>query len=115
MKFMKLLLLVLMFVNCKNDSIDSQTPQTVILTLEMSFGAENLPDEFILARPTDLKINNDGDIFVVDEKFIKVFDPSGQPKGMIGGKGNGPGEFGTRKAPLSFTIGHYGFISVIHN
>ena len=115
MRYISLLIAVLIVINCNNDSTELQAPHTDILTLEMSFGAENLPEEFILSRPTDVKINNDGDIFVADEKFIKVFDSTGQPKGMIGGNGNGPGEFGTSKSPLSFTIGHYGFISVIHN
>ncbi|MCH9021171.1 MAG: FAD:protein FMN transferase [Planctomycetes bacterium] len=68
MRYISLLIAVLIVINCNNDSTELQAPHTDIVTLEMSFGAENLPEEFILSRPTDVNVNNDGDIFVADEK-----------------------------------------------
>ncbi|KPK89352.1 hypothetical protein AMJ80_09920 [bacterium SM23_31] len=66
---------------------------TDALTLELSFGDENVPDEFLLARPMGLDVNNDGDIYIADEERLKVFDENGTPKTIIGGPGEGPGEF----------------------
>jgi hypothetical protein len=73
-----------------------QTPQKPlenVFTLELSFGDKNLPDEYLLARPIWLDINNAGDIYVYDEYKIKVFDKNGKPKTIFGGRGQGPGEF----------------------
>ena len=68
-----------------------------VLTLELSFGDEKtiVKDEFLLARPSDLIVNDAGDIYIFDEGKIKVFDKNGREKQIIGGPGQGPGEFGS--------------------
>jgi beta-lactamase regulating signal transducer with metallopeptidase domain len=59
----------------------------------LTFGAENIPDEYLLAQPWGIAVGNNDDIFVTDESKIKVYDKSGSPKSNIGSKGQGPGEF----------------------
>jgi len=86
--------------NCGSD-VDVQTvemppPLTDVLTFEFSFGDEKTitKDEFLLAGPLyGPYVNNDNDIFVPDETRIKVYDRTGKPKMIIGGPGQGPGEF----------------------
>ncbi|MFC1476972.1 hypothetical protein ACFL6L_00730 [candidate division KSB1 bacterium] len=82
------------------------------LTLELTFGAENLPDEYLLARPGDVAVDNDNNIYVIDEMRIKVFDADGRPKAIFGSPGQGPGEF--EESIGSVTVSQYGFVSV-HN
>lgn len=81
---------------------------TDALTLELSFGDENVPDEFLLARPMGLAVNNDGDIYVADEERLKVFDKDGTTKTIIGGPGEGPGEF---RMLMNIGISPTGFIT----
>ena len=72
------------------------------LIFEMSFGDKDLPDEYLLASPRAPGINSDNDIFVPDETRIKVFEKSGKPKMIIGGPGEGPGEFRSVSGGISF-------------
>ncbi|MCP4727365.1 MAG: hypothetical protein GY863_20175 [bacterium] len=78
-----------------------------ILDHEVSFGGENLPEEYLLARPRDLDVNSDGDILVVDESRIKIFDRDGVPKRFVGNKGQGPGEF---EFPESLSLSNDGYL-----
>jgi hypothetical protein len=64
-----------------------------VLTLELTFGDKDLPDKYLLARPSFMNVNDMGDIYVSDEKCIKVYTKDGKPKLIIGGPGQGPGEF----------------------
>jgi len=66
-----------------------------IFTLELTFGDKNLPDEYLLARPSsyDIAAAPNGDIIVPDEYKLKIFDSNGKPKKIVGGQGQGPGEF----------------------
>ena len=104
----------LSFLNCGSD-VDVQTakmqPLTDVLTLELTFGAdeEKLKSEYLLARPSDIAINNADDIFVVDEDRVKVYDSSGKEKMIIGGPGEGPGEFISAR---SATINEEGYLTV---
>ena len=94
------ILVLLLLCNCTSD-VDVQTaemppPLTGVLTLELSFGDEKTitKDEFLLAGPYyEPFVNNDNDIFIIDETRIKVYDGTGKPKTIIGGPGQGPGEF----------------------
>ncbi len=74
---------------------DRDAPLAEVLTLELTFGAEGIAEEYILARPypEGVGIDPEGNILVVDEVRVKVFDPDGTPKRLLGGSGEGPGEF----------------------
>jgi len=74
----------------------AQEPQTIKLIKELSFGDKDLPDEYLLAEPGKLVVDNAGNIMVFDEFRIKMFDPNGKPKMILGRRGQGPGEFPER-------------------
>jgi hypothetical protein len=76
----------------------------------LSFGDENLPSEYLLASPQTIAVNDKNDIYVFDESRLKVYDSSGKPKKIIGGPGQGPGEFSAGISSL--IISPTGFISV---
>jgi len=80
------------------------------LSYELSFGDDGIEDTYLLAKPSGIMVNDDGDIYITDEHHVKVYDGSGQPKEMFGGEGQGPGEF---TAPMNPTIGPTGFITVM--
>ena len=89
--------------------------QSQILTLVTSFGDENLPSEYLLAYPLSMQVNTAGNIYVFDEQKIKVYNPNGKPKCIIGGPGEGPGEFGKypnvlRIAPNDFLTTNIDYI-----
>lgn len=79
------------------------------LRLELSFGDQDLPEEFLLADPKGLAVKDNGDILVADEHTVKIFDAGGVPKEQLGGQGQGPGEFQEPSDPL---IGPAGFFTV---
>ena len=83
-----------------------------VLTLELSFGADekNLPEEYLLAIPSLLTVNNNGDIIVSDEYRLKVYDSTGNPKKILGGPGEGPGEFSRKPSQIQIT--ETGYMSV---
>jgi hypothetical protein len=90
-----------------------QTPQKPlenVLTLELSFGDKDVPDEYLLVEPKQIAIDAAGNIFVCDENRIKVYDKNGKPKTIVGRPGEGPGEFNYIR---KFTLGPSGFLSVI--
>ena len=81
---------------CSADSVDrvqDSEPLTDVLTLELSFGDKNLPDEYLLAKPIEIVVAENGDIIIGDESRLKIFDNNGNPKQLVGGQGQGPGEF----------------------
>ena len=84
-----------------------------LLTKVLSFGDDNLPSEYLLADPWVLRVNARNDIYIFDEQKIKVYDSSGKPKCIIGGPGEGPGEFG--KYPNSVSITPAGYITASYN
>ena len=80
-------------------------------TLDLIMGEESgLKDEFLLARPQFLKVNDEGDMIVSDENSIKVYDKNGKGKKIIGRLGQGPGEF--EGEPYIF-LGPSGYISAV--
>jgi len=113
--FCNFILIIVFFLSCNSDVdvlIAEVPPLTDVLTLELSFGDEKTitKDEFLLARPRGICVNEDGDIFVVDENKVKVFDMNGKEKRIIGGPGEGPGEFELAHAP---TVNPYGYLTVL--
>ncbi|KPK89290.1 hypothetical protein AMJ80_09990 [bacterium SM23_31] len=103
------------FFNCNSD-VDVQTTEiqpllTDVLTLELSIGEiSGLKDDFILVNPQYLDVNFAGDILVLDESRIKVYEKSGKGKKIVGRPGQGPGEFET--GPLFF-LSPEGFVTVV--
>ncbi|MCH8286728.1 hypothetical protein IIB79_09420, partial [candidate division KSB1 bacterium] len=56
--------------NCNSDpglDVSSSEPLTDVLTLELSFGDKDLPDEYLLANPTGITVNEKGEILISDE------------------------------------------------
>jgi hypothetical protein len=76
-----------------NQEIFAQDGQTVKLRVEKSF--PNANDQTILAGPTDLDIDESGNIYVCDFILCSIlkFSPSGKFLASIGKAGQGPGEF----------------------
>jgi len=109
------IIVLLLFFNCSSDvdvkTAEMELPLTDVLTLELTFGAENIQDEYLIANPIGIAVNSEDDIFVTDEHRIKVFDKYGKEKRIIGRKGQGPGEFQLQymSKPL---ISPNGFLSV---
>ncbi len=65
------------------------------LTAEMSCGEETKPEMAMLNKPLDLKVDDQGRVYVMDwgDVHIKVYDSQGRFLRTIGRKGQGPGEF----------------------
>jgi hypothetical protein len=64
---------------------------------ELVIGGEGAGAESVLNRPQDLKVDSQGNIYVLDwgDVDIKVFAPDGRRLRTVGRKGQGPGEFDT--------------------
>lgn len=86
---------------------------TDALTLELTFGSDNLPDEYLISYITwrNIAVSNNGDIFVGDEQRIKVFDKNGNPKKIIGRPGQGPNEFSFPPSSVEVIISPTGFMT----
>jgi len=110
------ILVFLLFFYCGTDvefkTAEMQQVLTDVLTLELTFGAEErvLKDEFLLARPIGIAANDQNDILVVDENYVKVYDSSGKEKTMFGGTGQGPGEF---NSPFNAIIAPSGYLTIL--
>lgn len=65
------------------------------LTAEMSCGEETKPEMAMLNKPLDLRVDDQGRVYVMDwgDVHIKVYDSQGRFLRTIGRKGQGPGEF----------------------
>lgn len=109
------LFILLLFFNCGGDdefhTLEIE-PLTNVLTLELSFGAdeEKLKSEFLLVAPADIAVDNEDNIYVLDEDRIKVFDKNGNEKTIFGGHGQGPGEF---TYPKKLSIHSEGILTVL--
>jgi hypothetical protein len=68
-----------------------------ILTLVFAFGCEayGTKGDFLLETPRNISVNDKNDIIVFDKYYIKIYDSKGKGKKIIGGRGQGPGEFDT--------------------
>ncbi|MFC1477054.1 hypothetical protein ACFL6L_01150 [candidate division KSB1 bacterium] len=89
---------------------------------ELVFGAEFLPDEFLVVemgtRPGqgDLAVDEKNNVYLYDEERIKVYDKNGKAKAIISGPGQGPGEFvnvGLNFWGRHITIGPEGYVTVL--
>ena len=110
------IMLVLFLTGCGSESFiieEERTVLTDVLTLELTFGAENLPDEFLLVEPKFLPIMaaENGDIIVSDESRLKIFDSNGNPKKILGRPGQGPGDFDRF---FNTSITSTGYITVVN-
>lgn len=103
-----LILALLLLFNCGPDSkenakvtaLDEKHVLTDLLSedvfsLEWVFGGENdtHENEYLLAQPRGIAVNDNDDILISDEYRIKIFDKDGNEKKILGGQGQGPGEF----------------------
>lgn len=82
------------------------------LTAEMSCGEEAKPEMAMLNQPLDLKVDDQGRVYVMDwgDVHIKVYDSQGRFLRTIGRKGQGPGEFDT---PSFFDLTKSGKVCVL--
>ena len=85
------------------DVLAQQESLTNVLTLVQTFGGENDPNtgDYLLASPGDIAVTKNGDIIVTDEKTLKIYDASGKGKAILGGRGEGPGEFSMSSTIIS--------------
>jgi len=99
MRFILFILLFTLFFGCGHQpspSLETSVPAIENpLTLDLSFGDDEskLPSDYLLARPEDIAVDDNNNIFINDETKIKVYSFQGEPKAIIGRKGQGPGEF----------------------
>ncbi len=63
---------------------------------DFSIGGDVDDEDYIFHRPQDIKVGKDGTIYVMDwgDSTFKLYDQDGQYIRTIGGKGQGPNEFG---------------------
>ena len=82
------------------------------LVEEINIGIEEGADDYILNRPQDVKVSDNGTIYILDwgDVNIKVYDKNGTYLRTIGRPGQGPGEFDT---PCNFDIGTDGNIYLL--
>ncbi|KPK95696.1 hypothetical protein AMJ80_04170 [bacterium SM23_31] len=92
-----------------------------VLTLELSFGDEGLPDEFLIARDAGhlfwvmATADDSGNFYLFDEKMIKVYDKDGKAKTTIGRPGEGPGEFSSGRFEALPTVSPTGYVTVLND
>ncbi len=67
----------------------------ISLELEQTFGAEEEPDEELLAFVTGIAVDDEGNVYVVDRSSdqLVAFSPDGAVMWRAGRSGQGPGEF----------------------
>ena len=82
------------------------------LTAEMSCGEEAKPEMAMLNKPLDLRVDDQGRVYVMDwgDVHIKVYDSQGRFLRTIGRKGQGPGELDT---PFHFGLLKSGKVCVL--
>jgi len=80
-----------------------------VLTHAYSFGATDVPEEYLLDDPEGIVVNDQNDVLVLDDYRIKIFDISGKPQTIVGKPGTGPDEFTIVR---SITLSPTGYINV---
>lgn len=113
MKRMILCAAIILFIKCSGGDTSNTVSKNIIenaLTLELTIGETNLPDEYLIARPRRLIVDDNNRTLVFDEQRIKVFDSNGKPLEIFGGPGEGPGEF--RGGAINLSISSNGFLLV---
>lgn len=100
------------FINCSNSENLTKTkqiypnPLTKVLTIGLD---ESIDEEFLLSSPRSIAVDNNDNIYIVDEDKVKIFDKDGNPKSTFGQNGQGPGEF---VRAFGISIGPSGIINV---
>jgi hypothetical protein len=81
---------------------------------DLSIGVKEGPAEYMFSRLRDLDVDDDGNIYALDqrESIVKVFNSQGTYVRTIGRKGQGPGEFASAYA-LSVTPQQHLFVNDI--
>jgi len=66
-----------------------------LLKFEFAFANEayGTKGDFLLDSPRNISTTRNNDIVVFDDVYIKIYDSKGNGKKILGGKGQGPGEF----------------------
>ncbi len=107
-------LLVLILAGCSRSGDRGEggreVPLTDVVTLELTFGAGDIDEAYILVRPNPVQgvgIDIEGNIMVVDEDYVKVFDSNGVPKRLVGGTGEGPGKLSRPERLWTSPNGYY--------
>ena len=114
MKKLFLCCIVLAFIYCSGENnttsqVNSEPiPDAVIFV--SSFGDDDKSAEFLLAKPKSIDVDNDRNVYILDEDQIKIYDDNGKPIKVVGGRGNGPGEFNNA---TNATVSNLGYISVL--
>ncbi len=85
---------------------------TYTMKEEISIGLEEGDENYILNRPFDVKVAENGTIYILDwgDVNIKVYDRFGKFLRTIGRKGQGPGEF---DVPVYFDLSSDGKIYIM--
>ncbi|MCH8286591.1 hypothetical protein IIB79_08710 [candidate division KSB1 bacterium] len=117
MKIKTLFLICLsLWIGCNNDRSPDTANEiiTEALSLELTFGADeqNTLDDFLIVGGWEIVVDDSNNVYVLDENRLKVFYPDGSEKVILGGPGQGPGEF---LRPGGLTISPSGFITVTNN
>ncbi|MFC1477632.1 hypothetical protein ACFL6L_04095 [candidate division KSB1 bacterium] len=98
------------FTGCFAQDKRPDTPMTGVFDLQTVFGEEGLEQEYLLVSPRSFWVDYNNIVYILDENRIKVFTPDGREKAIIGGPGQGPGEF----MPIgsgSVSVGPTGYIA----
>jgi len=112
------LLVIVLLLSCDSGEklpTEALPPLTSVAMLEMSFGAENVPDEFIIWRIFGLSVSNLGDICVSQESHVLIFDKNGNPKTILGQQGQGPGDFQRAGSSNVSPTGHLSVSTGMYN
>ena len=80
---------------------------TYQLEEELTIGADEQDENYMLNRPFSVEVAEDGTIYVLDwgDTIIKAYNNQGKFLRTIGREGQGPGEYGRNP---NFTIGYNG-------
>ncbi|MFC1732367.1 6-bladed beta-propeller [candidate division KSB1 bacterium] len=107
-----IVVIVIFALNCSNEGNEEsgslQEPIENVLTLQLSIGLDEDDEDFLLVQPVGICVNDSDYVFVTDENRIKIYDREGKGHTILGGSGQGPGEF-TQIGDI--TINNSGIIS----
>lgn len=68
---------------------------TATLTMDISIGMLEGPDEYLIGNPRSIAVNSEGTIYVLDRQVpvIRAYAPDGSFIANVGREGGGPGEY----------------------
>lgn len=111
----KFIYIAFLFIAC-GESSNEGVPEDIVVVenpmeLVISFGDDGLEEEFLLAKPDGIEVDAAGNIYSIDENYVKIYDENGEPLRKFGGKGQGPGEF---DAGMNMSISPTGYLTVMN-